>query len=121
MTLPTLWLKHLIVEGERRQRKTVEARLAALHARINPHFLFNSLNAIANLIVEDPIKAEDVVLRLAEVFHYVLDTDPRELVPLRREIAYAEDFLHIQGARFEERLTHRIDVTTEVEDVVVRA
>jgi len=67
------------------------AQLEALRARINPHFLFNSLNSIAQLISTDPDRAEACVERLAEIFRYLLQSDNRSFVTLaeEREIADA--------------------------------
>jgi signal transduction histidine kinase len=87
---------------ERRQQELTElaatAQLAALRAQINPHFLFNSLNSIAQLIRTDPDKAEGCVERLAEIFRYVTRTD-QELVPLAEELQIAQAYLEIERAR----------------------
>ena len=64
-----------------------EARIEALRAQINPHFLFNALNTIASLIHTDPGQAETTVERLAEMFRYVLADSERGWVPLREELA----------------------------------
>ncbi len=114
IALPTLWLRHLIRDSETKQRHLIEAKLAALHARINPHFLFNSLNTIASLIADKPTLAEETVERLANVFRHVLDTDHRLLVPLCDEVAFAKDILAIYGARFEDNLKFTIDIDATV-------
>jgi signal transduction histidine kinase len=80
------------------------AQLAALRAQINPHFLFNSLNSIAQLIHVDPIKAEACVERLAEIFRYLLNRAEQEFVPLSEELQMTTAYLDIERARFEERL-----------------
>jgi two-component system sensor histidine kinase AlgZ len=80
-----------------------EARLAALNARIRPHFLFNSLNAILGVMREDPRRAEAALEELAELFR-VLMRDNRELVPLSEEIALARKYLDIEKLRLGERL-----------------
>ena len=71
---------------QNRQRELADlaasAQLAALRAQINPHFLFNSLNSIAQLIHVDPDKAEVCVERLAEIFRYMLRRSEQEFVPL---------------------------------------
>ena len=73
-----------------RERELTElaatAQLAALRAQINPHFLFNSLNSIAQLIHADPEKAEACVERLAEIFRYILHRAEQEFVPLAEEL-----------------------------------
>jgi signal transduction histidine kinase len=80
------------------------AQLAALRAQINPHFLFNSLNSIAQLIHSDPAKAEACVERLAEIFRYILNRAEQEFVPLSEELQMTRAYLDIERARFDERL-----------------
>ena len=80
-----------------------EARLMALTARIRPHFLFNSLNAVLSLIRVDPRQAETALEELADLFRALL-RDPRELVPLADEIALCRQYLDIEKLRLGERL-----------------
>ena len=61
---------------------TARAEMRALQAQINPHFLFNTLNVLANLIQDNPERAERVTEQLAEVFRYVLESTRREWVSL---------------------------------------
>jgi len=119
LTLPTLWVSHLSAEVERKRRLAAEAELAALHAQMNPHFLFNSLNTIASLIAVRPRDAETVVEQLADVLRHVLGTSPGELVPLRRELAFARNTLAIHEIRFEGSLTVEFDVDPRLEDRLV--
>ncbi|MCB6182751.1 histidine kinase [Leeia sp. TBRC 13508] len=80
-----------------------EARLQALQARIRPHFLFNSLNAVLVLIRIDPRKAERVLENFAELFR-VLMADNRQLVPLAKELELAKQYLEIEQVRLGDRL-----------------
>ncbi|MDW8470092.1 MAG: histidine kinase [Burkholderiales bacterium] len=80
-----------------------EARLAALQARIRPHFLFNSLNAALGLLRRDPRRAEQVIEDLAELFRALL-SDARAFVRLADEIALAERYAAIEQLRLGERL-----------------
>jgi two-component system LytT family sensor kinase len=96
------------------QRQVTEAELRALRAQINPHFLFNSLNTIANLIAIDPPRAEVMVLRLARVFRHVLANSSRQMVPLREEMEFLRTYLDIEEARFGSRLHVEFDVAPEV-------
>ncbi|MEP7027955.1 MAG: histidine kinase [Candidatus Eisenbacteria bacterium] len=97
------------VEGMRAE--LAQAELRALRAQIEPHFLFNTLNAIAALMPTDPAAAEEMTTRLAEVFRYALSASERETAPLAEEIAFATAYLDIERARFGERL--RVVVTVE--------
>lgn len=80
-----------------------EARLQALTARIRPHFLFNSLNAVLGVIREDPRRAEVALEELAELFRALMQ-DNRDLVPLSDEIALARKYLEIERLRLGDRL-----------------
>jgi two-component system sensor histidine kinase AlgZ len=88
-----------------------EARLQALTARIRPHFLFNSLNAVLGVMREDPRRAEAALEELAELFRALM-RDNRELVPLADEIALARQYLDIERLR----LGGRLQVTWDVAD-----
>lgn len=97
------------------ERTALRAQLEALQARANPHFFFNSMNTIADLIVEDPELAERTVERLAELMRYTLDASRTPTVPLARELDIVRDYLAIQAARFGDRL----DVSLEVDPVAL--
>jgi hypothetical protein len=86
------------------------ARLSALRMQISPHFLYNTLSAIAGLVRCNPTAAEGMVTRLGDLFRRALAERETELVTLEQEIEYAESYLEIQRMRFEERLTFVIDV-----------
>ncbi len=79
------------------------ARLAALNARIRPHFLFNSLNAVLSLIRERPQQAEAALESLSDLFRAAM-RDPGELVSLDEEIALAKQYLELERLRLGERL-----------------
>ena len=99
---------HRVLGLRHREQELVElaatAQLAALRAQINPHFLFNSLNSIAQLIRADPDRAEACVERLAEMFRYVLRHGELDFVPLADELEMARAYLDIECARFGDRL-----------------
>jgi two-component system sensor histidine kinase AlgZ len=80
-----------------------EARLQALQARIRPHFLFNSINAVLSLIRQDPRRAEGALEDMADLFR-VLMADNRELAPLAREVALCRQYLDLEQLRLGERL-----------------
>jgi two-component system sensor histidine kinase AlgZ len=80
-----------------------EARLQALQARIRPHFLFNSLNAVLGLMRSDPRRAETTLENLADLFR-VFMRDARELVPMDDEIVTCKEYLAIEQLRLGERL-----------------
>jgi len=96
------------------QQQVTEAELRALRAQVNPHFLFNSLNSIANLVATNPEQAETMTLRLARVFRHVLANSARPLISLHEEIEFLETYLQIEEARFGSRLQVKIAVDPAV-------
>ena len=94
--------------------QTSRSELKALRAQINPHFLFNALNAIASLIHTDPARADAAVEQLAEVFRYTLRRSEQEWAPLDQELAFARAYLDVEQARFGRRLEFSIDAAPEV-------
>lgn len=116
-------IEALLAERERIERQAREARLLqlaaeaelkALRAQINPHFLFNSLNTIADLIVTDPAKAETITVLLAKVFRHVLLYSDRQLTAVSEEIEFLRTYLRIEEVRFGARLSVQMDVDPEV-------
>jgi two-component system, LytTR family, sensor histidine kinase AlgZ len=81
----------------------IEARLQALQARIRPHFLFNSINAVLSLMRSHPKRAEAALEDMADLFR-VLMADNRNLVPLAQEIALSRQYLALEKLRLDERL-----------------
>ena len=93
--------------------------LKALRAQINPHFLFNALNAIAGLIHKDPSHADRTVEQLAEVFRYTLRRSEREWTPLEEEIEFMKAYLEVEQARFGQRLQCRVTLDDAVKSAIV--
>ncbi|TAJ76029.1 MAG: sensor histidine kinase [Gallionellaceae bacterium] len=80
-----------------------EARLQALQARIRPHFLFNSINAVLGIVRSDPKRAESALEDMADLFRMAM-ADNRELVPLQREVELSRQYLALEHLRLGERL-----------------
>lgn len=98
------------LHAEQARREATEARLAALQARTNPHFLFNSLNAIAGLVGVNADKAERAVETLSASMRYALESTQTERVPLERELAAVRDHLELEKLRYAERLHSAVEV-----------
>ncbi len=103
---------------EETQRRAVEARLEALRAQVHPHFLFNALTTIGQLIHDAPTRALTTLLKLTEVLRQVLRADTR-VTTLREELALVNAYLEIEQARFEERLRIQIDVPEHLLEALV--
>ena len=96
-------LYHFHLRGRALSPALSEARLQALQARIRPHFLFNSINAVLSLIRQDPKRAEVALEDMADLFR-VLMADNRELAPLAREVELCRQYLELEQLRLGERL-----------------
>ena len=96
-------------EAEARRLAT-EAQLASLESRVQPHFLFNTLNSIAALIPRNPDGAERMTEQLASLMRSSLDDSGSALVPLGQELKNIRDYLDIEQVRFGDRLRYRVEV-----------
>jgi two-component system, LytTR family, sensor kinase len=101
------------------RQQLTEAELRALRAQVNPHFLFNSLNTIADLIVRNPINAEHMTIRLSSVFRHVLAQADRQFVTLAEEFNFLRNYLGIEQERFGENLQVFFEMDPEVAQVAV--
>ena len=103
--------------AEEAQQAALRARLEALQARTNPHFLFNSLNTVASLIVEDPAVAEQTLERLAGLFRYSLEGSRRTSVRLADELTATCDYLDVESLRLGDRLRWNLSVDEDLDNV----
>jgi signal transduction histidine kinase len=97
------------------------AELKALRAQINPHFLFNALNAIAGLIPSQPDLADQAVEQLAQVFRYTLRKSDKEWARLDEEAEFAAAYLSLEKTRFRERLQVELSIDPDAGAVSVPA
>ena len=95
-----------------------EARLQALQARIRPHFLFNSINAVLSLVRSDPRRAETALEDMADLFR-VLMQDNRDLTPLEDEVRLCRQYLELEQQRLGDRLTVDWNVKSMPADALV--
>jgi two-component system, LytTR family, sensor kinase len=119
-------IKHfqaLQIERERALRAEAsahEARLRALRYQLNPHFLFNTLNAISTLVVERRTsEATRMLARLSEFLRFTLDEQTAHEVPVADEIEFARRYLEIEQVRFADRLRLRIELAADAADALV--
>ena len=101
------------------QAQLAQARLDAISARLNPHFLFNALNSIAELVHHDPVRADRMLVGLSALLRRSLDTSRRQRVPLREELELLARYLEIEKVRLGERMQVQWQVADECLDVVV--
>ncbi len=93
-----------------------EAQLLMLQYQINPHFLFNSLNAIQSMIEKDKVRAKEMIADLSDYFRYTLSKNNQTLVPLKEEIDAVQKYLAIQKERF----VGRLEIDYEIEDTSMK-
>jgi signal transduction histidine kinase len=107
--LESLSLQQQRAAAERREVELREAaaraELQALHAQVQPHFLFNALNALSYLTETDPPAAQRFTERLADMLRYTIEAGRRPAALLSEEIAFVEDYLGVAGERYDSDLT----------------
>ena len=119
-----------MIEARERQRRTLRAvqleaqlqtaRLAALRAQLQPHFLYNTLNGIAALVSDvQPARAVAAIEQLGELLHASLREDGRDEITVAEEVALAERYLALQEMRFGDRLSHEMHIAPDVADSLV--
>jgi two-component system, LytTR family, sensor kinase len=133
LTIPIYWVlvaaAHAVayhrrsLDRERRalqaEARLAEARLATLQAQLNPHFLFNTLNAIALYVHESPAAAEEMIESLSEMLRVVMAAAHRREVPLLEELAFVDRYLAIQRVRFADRLTVQHEIAPDAHTALV--
>jgi LytS/YehU family sensor histidine kinase len=107
------------VEASQLATELAQSRLRALKSQLQPHFLFNTLHAIATLLDEDTTSAEDMLLRLSELLRAFLEDYDGQEISLQRELVLLDLYLGIQRTRFKDRLTTRIYVAPDTLDCAV--
>lgn len=97
-----------------------DAQLKMLRFQINPHFLFNTLNAISTLVMDQRNEeAETMLIRLSRFLRFTLDAEPEDRVTLSNELDAQELYLEIERARFQERLDVEIDAEPDTLDAAI--
>jgi sensor histidine kinase YesM len=98
------------LEVARLQTLKTKAELDALHSKINPHFLYNALNSIADLSITDGKKARKMTIALADLFRYSINYSDNNYSTVSEEVEMAEVYLQIEKIRFEDQLTYTVAV-----------
>jgi len=97
-----------------------EAQLKMLRYQLNPHFLFNTLNAISTLVLEQNTElANRMVTKLSSFLRYSLDNDPMQRITLQQELQALQLYLDIEKVRFEERLSLEVDIEDVARDALI--
>ena len=98
------------IEAEQLKSEKLASQYQSLKDQLNPHFLFNALNVLSNLVYESADRSAEFIQQLSKIYRYVLDVQNSELVELEKEVIFAENYLSLQKIRFEQSLEYFIDV-----------
>ena len=101
------------------QAQLAEARLTVLRARLNPHFLFNTLNAVSALVAKDPRGVRDMIALLSELLRHALAESSEQEIPLRDELRLMRLYLEILEIRYQGQLRTVVTVDPGVQDALV--
>jgi two-component system, LytTR family, sensor kinase len=109
----------LALEAADLERRLIESRLQSLRAQLHPHFLFNALNTISAFTETAPQKARRLMGQLGDLLRASLTHAARPLVTLGEELTFLDDYLAIESARFEGRITVTVQADDDLLDVMV--
>lgn len=112
------WRKE-VLEKERLKNEMLTYKYEALRNQINPHFMFNSLNVLTDLVYEDPKKAVNFIHKFSDIYRYVLDSREKELIPLEEELNFIDKYIFLLKTRFENKLIINIDITPQPNEFIV--
>jgi len=107
-----------LADLDRQAKLVTEAKLDALQAQINPHFLFNSLNTINMYINNDPAYARKLIIKLSTLLRYLLGNYGR-FITLNEELSYIEDYVSIEKARFKDKLKIEYDIDKNLRKIKI--
>jgi len=111
--------KNEVVEKEKIKNEMLTYKYEALRNQINPHFMFNSLNVLSDLVYEDPKKAESFIHKFSDIYRYVLDSREKELVPLEEELDFINKYIYLLKTRFENKLNVEINISPKNKEMIV--
>jgi sensor histidine kinase YesM len=112
-------LKEKELHEERLKHLATKAELEALQSKINPHFLFNTLNSIASLIPENPEAAESTVEKLSEVFRSTLLLSQKDVIKLSDELRIVRDYVELEQLRLGDRLRFEVRCDPSLADAML--
>jgi len=110
--------KQSIEEKEAFKRAHLSSRLESLQNQVNPHFLFNSLNVLTNLVHKDADLSVQFIRQMSHVYRYILDHQQEELVPLLQEKEMLEAYLFLLKIRFGDSLKYDMNIENDMDDLI---
>ncbi len=97
----------------------IAAQMDALKMQLQPHFLFNTMNAIITLVRKDPDRAEEMIVRLSDFLRMTLDSSEKRMVPLREELRFIKAYVQIEMVRFGNSFVYEERIAPETESVLL--
>lgn len=107
------------IQEQKLQQLKTKAELKALRAKVNPHFLFNTLNSISSLIYIDQAKAEEMLQKISHLFRYAFGASEKEMINLSEELELVSEYLELETLRLGERLTYYIKSEAVIDDILL--
>ncbi len=107
------------LEASQLEARLAQSRLQVLKMQLHPHFLFNTLNAISELIYKDPESADHMLTDLSDLLRLSFENLEVQEVPLKQELEFLEKYLEIEQMRFHDRLTVNMDISPDTLDASV--
>lgn len=111
--------KHTYIEAERLRSQNLQSQLDVLKTQLSPHFLFNTLNALLDLIHENPKKAEEFTEHLAGVYRYILQTNKLQWVTLEEEMEFVESYLFLHQIRLSGSFSCELVIESSLQEYVI--
>jgi len=111
-------LKESIVEREQAKQEQIRSELAGLRNQVNPHFLFNSMNTLMNIVIEDQQLAVNFLKKLSKVYRYVLENRAEQIIPLSKELDFIHSYVFLQKERFKGSL--EVDIKIPEQHLIQR-
>jgi len=99
--------------------RLAQAQLQALRMQLNPHFLFNTLNAVSSLMLRDVTAANKMLSRLGELLRLTLEKNDQQEVPLQQEMDFLRRYLEIEQIRFGDRLQLKVEIDSSTLEAAV--
>ncbi len=102
------------VKTERLMRENIQARYGVLMNQVEPHFFFNSLSVLSNLVYKDPDLSAEYITRLAKCYRYILDKKFENLISVEAELEFLESYIFLMQVRHQDHIVFDIDITETV-------
>jgi LytS/YehU family sensor histidine kinase len=92
------------------REENLKFKYQTLKSQINPHFLFNNLNTLSELVYEDAKKADDYIQKLSEIYRYLIENEETKLIELEKEIDFVKKYFSLQKERYNDKILLNISI-----------